>query len=94
MNYSIFYPTNIEEVDKHNDNIDVCVEFENGKRYVFVVATPENLKTLMSNDGATYLKPGLPYLVAESITEENIKMLIDELLSGDERLLQIYGADL
>lgn len=44
MNYTIFYPTPLSEIhDITNDNIDICVQADNGKRYTFVVTTPKNL---------------------------------------------------
>ena len=93
MEYSITFPTSLESIDALNDNIDVCVQLENGKRYVFVVATPKNLYCLMKNDNAAYLKPGAPFLFVEELTEKNIRLLIEAVIE-DSVLLHVYGEDL
>lgn len=94
MKYDISFPTPLGNIDPNNDNLDVIVNTENGKHYVFVIATPDNLKHLMRKDGTPYLKPGLPFLLVEKITEENIRMLLDDLLEEDEQLIRIYGEDI
>ena len=94
MKYKIFYPTPMDEIDVFNDNIDVCVTLENGKEYTITVATAENLKELMRKDGKRFIEPTEPFAIVESITEENIKALIDKLVQGEEIVLDIYGGDL
>lgn len=94
MKYDIIFPTVLNEIDSDNDNIDILVQTENGKRYSFVVATPDNLMHLMQKDNLPYLKPGLPFLFVEKITESNIRMLIDSLFEESEQLIRIYGEDL
>ena len=98
MDYTIFYPTALDEIDPHNQNIDVCVTLADGRYFTFVVATPENLKHLMKQDGVPYLIPGLPFLIVEELTDHNIRSVIEELIRYDEQwddtLLRIYGLGL
>lgn len=98
MEYTVFYPTALEEIDPHDQNIDVCVTLADGRYYTFVVATPENLKSLMKKDGLPYLIPGLPFLIVEELTDQNIRSVIEELIrydaEWDDTLLRIYGSGL
>ena len=94
MKYTISFPTPWESVDVDNDNIDVCLELESGKMFTFVVATPDNLKSLMKKDCLPYITPGLPFLFVEKLTESNIRRLLDELLKQDLIFLRIYGEDM
>ena len=93
MDYEIFYPTPISEVDPIDDNIDVCIKL-GGKIYTMVVATPKNLETLMKNDGNGFLMPCAPFAVVEKITEENIQKLVKAFLEDDPAYLKIYGGDI
>lgn len=93
MIYNIIFPTALESINPDNDNLDVLVQTESGKRYSFVVATPDNLKHLMHKDGLPYLQPGLPFLFVKKITEENIRMLLDSLFEENEQIIEIYGED-
>ena len=93
MRYTISFPTPWEKVNLIDDNVDVCLQLECGETYTLVIATPENLKSLMSRDGLPYLKPGSPFLIVDELTEQNILMLIEELMKEDTMLLHIYGAD-
>ena len=91
MSYKITFPFLWESVNENDDNVDVCIELENGQQYVFVIATPDNLKSLMRKDSLPFLKPAPPFLFVEKITEKNIVQLIDELLINDINLLTVYG---
>ena len=93
MNYKLYLPTDLNNVNPTNDNIDVCIELPNGKQYTFFVATPRNLQHLIQIGGTPYLEPGAPILFVEKLTEENIRLLIDALVQ-DPILLRIYGEDL
>ena len=92
MDYTLFFPTSWDQVNPENDNIDVCLTFSDGRSYTFVVATPENLKTLIARENKIYLSPAAPMLIAERLTVEVVTKLIEELLQ-DERLLIRYGSD-
>ena len=51
MNYTVFYPTPLSEIDPKDGNLDVCVTFADGQDSTFVFATPRNLVTLMERAG-------------------------------------------
>ena len=94
MIYNITFPTSLDNIDRNNDNLDVLVQTESGKQYSFVVATPDNIKHLMYKDNLPYLKPGLPFLFVERISEENIRALLDSLFEENEQVIEIYGEDI
>ena len=94
MNYNIIFPTTFESINPDNDNMDVLVQTENGKQYTFVVATPENVKYLIKKDNEPFLKPGLPFLFVEKLTETNVRMLVEALMEEDEQLIRMYGDDI
>ena len=93
MDYKLYFPTDFNNVNPENDNIDLCIELPNGRRYTLVISTPQNLQHLISSGGKPYLEPSLPFLFVDQLTEENIRLLIDELVK-DSILLRIYGDDL
>ena len=94
MKYDIIFPTAFDGINLDNDNMDVLVQTENGKQYTFVVATPDNVKYLMKKDNVPFLKPGLPFLFVEKLTETNIRMVVESLLEEDEQLIRVYGDDI
>lgn len=94
MGYTIYFPTPIGEVDAVCDNVDVCVGLDDGREYTLVVATPDGIKAMMKNEGVPYIRPSVPFLVVEEITEENIRRLVEELLDEGEIFLEVYGGDL
>ena len=93
MESRIFFPTPWEYVNEDNDNIDVCLTLPNGDSYTLEVATPANLQALMKKEGLPYLRPGLPFLIVEKLTEENVLLVLEEIIK-DPVLLKIYGSDL
>ena len=93
MEYTVFYPTPLEEFDSHDDNMDVCVTFADGQRCTFVFATPQNLVRQMAGEGKPYLEPGLPMLIVEELTDENIRACIDSI-SDDQAMKNLYGAQI
>ena len=93
MEYTLFFPTPWDAVNPENDNIDVCLTFSDGRSFTFVVATPENLKFLMAQEGKPYLSPGAPMLIAKTLTPEAVTGLLRELVQ-EEALLARYGSDL
>lgn len=91
MKYSVFYPTKISEIpDAYHDNIDVCVTLENGDTYTLVFITPTNLEAMMKKDGVSYIDPHFKFIVVESISENIIDTVIQNLVS-DKNLLYEYG---
>ena len=92
MNYQLYFPTNFNNINPTDDNIDVCMELPDGKQYTFVVATPQNLQQLIQINKKPYLEPGSPLLFVDKLTEENIRLLFDELVKNPI-LLRIYSED-
>ena len=41
MSYKIKFPFLWESINEKDDNVDVCIELENGQQYVLVIATPD-----------------------------------------------------
>lgn len=91
MDYTIFYPTPLAEIDPKDDNMDVCVTFADGQYRTFVFATPQNLYRLMQGGGVPYLEPGLPFLFVEELTDANIRACLDSI-SDDRAAKNLYGA--
>ena len=93
MHYTVFYPTPLSEIDPDDDNLDVCVSFADGQNCTFVFSTPRNLLTRMEQQGRGYLEPGLPVLIVQALTDENIRACIDAI-SDDQAMKNIYGAQI
>ena len=93
MEYTIFYPTSLTEIDPKDDNLDVCVTFADGQNCTFVFATPQNLVTLMKGEGKPYYEPGLPFLFVEELTDENIRACLDAI-SDDRAMRNFHGAQI
>ena len=93
MNFNIYYPTPPEYWNPDNDNIDVCIEFENGRQYTVVVITPDNLKFLMEKDGTRYVEPASPFLIAKRLDIETIEKLITDLVQSGDFFMKAYGGD-
>ena len=93
MAYKLYFPTDFSNVNITDDNIDVCVELPNGRQYTLVVSTPQNLQHLMLNGGKPHIEPSSPFLFVDRLTEENIRLLVDELVKNPV-LLRVYGDDL
>ena len=93
MNYEIFYPSPLNTVsDINNDNIDAVIIIGR-QEFSITAVTPENLKFLMTKEKTPFLIPGSPFAVVESLTENNIKLLAEKLVS-DPFLLRLYGSEL
>ena len=90
MDYTVFYPTPLSEINRTDDNLDVCVTFADGQKCTFVFATPANLVTLMKRDKIPYLEPGLPFLFVKELTDENIRACLDAI-SDNRAAKNIYG---
>ena len=93
MHYTVFYPTPLSEIDPEDDNLDVCVTFADGQNCTFVFSTPRDLLTRMKQQGRGYLEPGLPVLIVQALTDENIRACIDAI-SDDQAMKNIYGAQI
>lgn len=93
MDYTIFYPTPLAEIDQLDDNADVCVTFADGQSCTFVFATPQNLLTQMKGEGQSHLEPGLPFLFVRELTDENIRACLDAI-SDDRAMKNLYGSQI
>ena len=93
MDYTIFYPTPLSEIDPHDDNVDVCVTFADGQSCTFVFAIPQNVSTLMAGEGKPYLEPGLPFLFVEELTDANIRACLNSI-SDDRAMRNLHGAQI
>lgn len=93
MEYTIFYPTPLTEIDPLDGNLDVCVTFADGQHCTFVFATPQNLITQMKGEGRSYLEPGLPFLFVQELTDENIRACLDAI-SDDRAMKNLHGAQI
>ena len=93
MNYTIFYPNPLSEIlDIINDNIDVCVQADDGKCYTFVVTTPKNLDFLMKKDNLSCILPDFRFLTVIALTESAIRAVIDAVMK-EPALAEWYGED-
>lgn len=75
-NISFPVPNQLDKIpDIDNYNIDVCVELEDGSGYkhTVVVATPDNLLSLMDKDEMDFLEPGEPFVIVRRLTKEIIE---------------------
>ena len=93
MDYTIFYPTPLTEIDPLDGNLDVCVTFADGQSCTFVFATPQNLIKQMKGEGRPYLEPGLPFLFVQELTDENIRACLDAI-SDDRAMKNLHGAQI
>lgn len=93
MNFKIYYPTPLEYCDINNDNIDICLELEDGRKYTLVVITPDNLNFIMEKEGNDYIEPTHPFLIVKRLEEKIINQIISELISDGDAFLRAYGSD-
>ena len=93
MNYTLFFPTPLNEINMECDNIDVFISLEIGQTYTLVAVTPDGLNELMKQTGKPFVEPGVPFCIVARLTEENIRLFVEELLE-DESLLKLYGSNL
>lgn len=93
MSYTIFFPTGIENLDTFNDNVDVCIRFDDGTEYTVVVITPDNLSEMMKKECMPYIMPDFRFLVVKELSFANIQRLISVLIE-DKYLLEFYGSDI
>jgi len=92
---SIDFLSNLEDIkDVFDDNIDIAIKLENGHEYVIVVATQQNLLTLMNNEKSDFLSPGDPMVIVRKITKEVIEEAIHAYAEDDAYYLKLYSADL
>jgi len=91
MDYKeIFLPTSLSTINPIDDNIDVIITLEDGKSYVLVVATPQNLLSLMKKENSSFLSAGCPLAFVEVLTEENIEAVVKSFCSDNAYWLKYY----
>jgi hypothetical protein len=78
------------EIDPDNDNVDVAVHLDDGRTYIFLVATPNNIYWCMDNERVDYFF-GTPPLFLRKLTRDNVERAIGALLN-EPRFLEAYGA--
>ena len=86
----IYLPTDLCKVNLRDDNIDVIVTLEDNQSYVLVVATPQNLITLMQKEDKRFLPAGSPFAFVEELTMENIKLAVESFCEDDAYWLKYY----
>ena len=92
MPYTILYPTPLKKIsDPTDDNIDVCVSFEDGERMTLVVSTPKHMQRMLMESGVPYWD-GAPMVLVAALTEENIEALVASL-AQDRPLMRLYGCN-
>ncbi len=75
-----------------NGNLDVFAVLDDGRKYGFVVGTPNNLYRCMENEGIDYFF-GVPWVFVRKLTPENIERALRSVVEeDDEKWLNIYGA--
>lgn len=93
MNFSVFYPTSISEIeDIQNDSIDVCVNCEDGRAFTFVFITPESLSNMMATENTRYVDFRFKFIVVKELSEKIIEEALDELMA-EEYFCNFYGTD-
>jgi hypothetical protein len=70
---SITYPSPLEESDAKNDDVDVHVQLDDGSVYSFLVATPDNIRWCMEQEGIDYFFSYPPLVFVHRLTAENIE---------------------
>jgi hypothetical protein len=84
--------SSLDESNPENDNLDVLVTLEDGRTYIFVVSTPNNIYWCMENDGKEYFF-GCPEVFVRRMTRENIEAALTALVVEDDgKWLEVYGA--
>lgn len=90
---NIIFLSDLEDIeDILDNNIDVAVKLEDGHEYVVVVATQQNLLSLMDKEKSNFLSPGDPMIVVREITKEIIEETIKEYAENDAYYLKLYAA--
>ena len=72
---------NIENI--YDDNIDVFVDLENGRNYTVVVATYQNILSLLNQENSNFLPPGEPMILVRKLTMEVIEEAIQAYAKDD-----------
>lgn len=77
------------ELDPENDNVDVLVRLDDGREYLFLVATPNNIYDSMDREKVDHYF-GVPPLFVRRLTKENVESAITAL-TEDPQWLEVCG---
>ena len=80
----------IEQIDPNNDNADVMLHLDDGRKFSFLVATPNNIYWCMDNEGMDFFV-GVPPVLVRRLTQENVEAALRALLESPETL-KAYGS--
>jgi hypothetical protein len=89
--FKIEYLSPAEEVDPENDNIDIRVHLADGRVYVVLVATPNNIFRCMDNEGTDYFF-GVPPLFVRILDPAHVECGVEALVSTDGAVGWMYMA--
>ena len=85
---SIEYPVPLEDCNKMNDNIDIFVMLENGKKYCVTVATVDWIQGYI---GTGYMPSGAPDIIVRELRHQLIEEAVNEYAEGDAYWLRVFS---
>ncbi len=77
------------EINPDNDNVDVLLHLDDGRVFLFVAFTPNNIYSCMGNEGIDYFF-GSPLFFVRKLTRDNLETAFRALLEEPDRL-ELYG---
>ena len=81
----------MEEIrDENNDNVDVCVENEDGYNYIVTVGTPQNLLEEMNQEKTNFVRPGSTMIIVKKLTKEIVTEAIQAYAENDAYWLKLH----
>jgi len=87
----------MEEIrDENNDNVDVCVENEDGYNYIVIVRTPRDLLEEMDQEKTNFIRPGTPMIIVKKLTKEIVTEAIEAYAEDEGYWLKLcqFGDEL
>ena len=87
-NISFIKPILLEDIE--NPNIDVFVELEDGYTHTMVVATCQNILSLMDKEKMDFSEPGCPFTIVRKLMKEVIEEAIKAYAEYDLYWLKLY----
>ena len=81
----------MEEIrDENNDNVDVCVENEDGYNYIVTVGTPQDLLEEMNQEKTNFVRPGSLMIIVKKLTKEIVTEAIQAYAENDAYWLKLH----
>jgi hypothetical protein len=77
------------DINPDNDNVDVLLHLDDGRTFLFVAFTPNNIYSCMENEGIDYFLGAQPLFVRK-LTRDNLETAFRALLE-DPNQLEVYG---